>query len=37
MIKIFKPEHLLYFVREFVKDNLGELFINTSPSKLKEV
>ena len=35
--KIFKPKRLLYFVREFVKDNLGELIIDTSPSKLEEV
>ena len=37
MIKIYKPERLLYFVREFVKNNLGELFIDTAPSRLEEV
>ena len=37
LIKIFKPERLLYFVREFVKNNLGELFIDTTPSRLEEV
>ena len=37
VIKIFKPERLLYFVREFVKNNLGELFIDTTPSRLEEV
>ena len=36
-IKIFKPERLLYFVREFVKNDLGELFIDTTPSRLEEV
>ena len=37
LIKIFKPERLLYFVREFVKNDLGELFIDTTPSRLEEV
>ena len=37
MIKMYKPERLLYFVREFVKDDLGELFIDTTPSRLEEV
>ena len=37
IVKIFKPERLLYFVREFVKNDLGELFIDTTPSRLEEV
>ena len=37
LIKIFKPDRLLYFVREFVKNDLGELFIDTTPSRLEEV
>ena len=37
LIKFYKPERLLYFVREFVKDDLGELFIDTTPSRLEEV
>ena len=37
LLKIFKPERLLYFVREFVKNDLGELFIDTTPSRLEEV
>ena len=37
MIKIYKPERLLHFVKLFIKDDLGELFIDTTPSRLEEV
>ena len=36
-IKIYKPDRLLYFIKNFIKDDLGELFIDTSPSRLEEV
>ena len=36
-IKIFKPDKLLFFVKKFVQDDLGDLFIDTSPSRLEEV
>ena len=36
-MKIYRPEKLLYFVKKIVGDDLGELFIDTSPSRLEEV
>ena len=37
IMKIYRPEKLLYFVKKIVGDDLGELFIDTSPSRLEEV
>ena len=37
LYKIIKPDKLVYFVKKFIGDELGELFIDQSPSKLEEV
>ena len=37
LIKIFRPDKLLYFVKKLVEVDLGALFIDTSPSRLEEV
>ena len=37
MVKLFRPDKLLYFVKKFIEIDLGPLFVDTSPSRLEEV
>ncbi|MCQ2815716.1 MAG: AAA family ATPase, partial [archaeon] len=37
LIKIFKPEKLVFFTKKFIGDELGEIFIDTTASRLEEV
>ena len=37
MVKLFRPDKLLYFVKKLIEIDLGPLFVDTSPSRLEEV
>ncbi len=37
LIKVFRPDKILYFVKKFISFEIGEFFIDTSPPKIDEL
>jgi dynein heavy chain len=37
LIKVFRPDKVLYFIKKFISSEIGEFFIDTSPPKIDEL
>lgn len=37
LLKVFRPDKVLYFIKKFISHEIGEFFIDTSPPKIDEL